>query len=289
MMFARFVAVDWSGARGPGYGGIAVARCGAGGGQPELVAPPDGRHWRRTDVLAWMLAAMDGPPTLFGFDFAFALPFCDRGSYLPPGVFAAATPRALWQWVDATCAGDPDFFAGRLIDMPALAGLFWSAGKRPAGFAERLRLSDRTCRDAGLGRPQSVYKLIGAAQVGKGSLAGMRFLHALCQAAGDRIAVWPFAVPEGQRHVCCEIYPGLFAAAGGGRGKVRDAAHLTDILGSLGCSEDLPAAAMGNDHEADALVSAAGLRYYAGRAATWRPSAMTAEAAAREGWIVGLG
>lgn len=289
MTFVRFVAVDWSGARGPNYSGIAVAQCSAGDGPPRLVAPPDGRRWRRSEVLAWMLAAMaDGGPVLFGFDFAFCLPFADRGAYLPGLAAAPGTPAALWRRVDEMCAAEADFYAGILTAMPELAGQFWTKGRQPGGFVERLRATDRACRASGRGRPQSAFKLIGAAQVGKGALAGMRFLHALKGAAGNDIAIWPFDGKDAGRHVCCEIYPGLFTAAAKRRGKVRNGDDLAAILAWYGCGARAVAPSAADDHEADALVSAAGLRYYAGREETWKLAAGDRETAAREGWILGV-
>ena len=289
MTFERFVAIDWSGARGPAYDGIAVVQCYAGEAAPRIVPPPGTGRWRRSDVLAWMLAEIQsGAATLFGFDFAFSLPFCDRNAYLPGSAYPPQTPAELWRCVDDLCIQGHDFYAGELASLSELRGFFWRGGKRPAGFDERLRVTDQVCRDAGLGRPQSVFKLIGAAQVGKGSLAGMRFLFALRRAVGDGVSIWPFDGVATGVHVCCEIYLGLFAARGGGRGKIRDDVMLSSILARLGCGDGLARAVARNDHEANALVSAAGLRYYAGRESSWRPAHMTPEAGHCERWIFGL-
>jgi hypothetical protein len=43
--FARFVAIDWSGAKGRKHKGIAVALCQAGAAAPRRVAPGPG--WGR--------------------------------------------------------------------------------------------------------------------------------------------------------------------------------------------------------------------------------------------------
>ncbi len=63
MSFRRFIAVDWSGAKKPGYTGVAVAECRPGRAAPRLVCNPRGRHWRRGDVRDWLSdqIATDGP------------------------------------------------------------------------------------------------------------------------------------------------------------------------------------------------------------------------------------
>ncbi len=79
--FARFAAIDWSGAKGKRHKGIAVALCGAGDAAPALVRPD--HIWSRTEVLDWLLETRVEAPTLFGFDFCSAPPIAERGEYLP--------------------------------------------------------------------------------------------------------------------------------------------------------------------------------------------------------------
>jgi len=50
--FAHFLAVDWSGAKGPRQKGIALALAKAEGGAPVLLPPPDPKGWARSEVLA---------------------------------------------------------------------------------------------------------------------------------------------------------------------------------------------------------------------------------------------
>src|SRR5690606_1400932 len=57
--FDRFVALDWSGARGPRYRGVAVAECGSGGGPPRLVRPSAPGPWTRMAAARWLLDALD--------------------------------------------------------------------------------------------------------------------------------------------------------------------------------------------------------------------------------------
>ena len=269
--FDRCIGIDWSGAAQPGYAGVAVAQCWPGRGAPALVAPP-GRapRWTRSAVLDWLRRELDrGERLLAGFDFAFAL-----------GATGLAAP-ALWAAVEASCAADADLLGRRYADGDPR---FWQQGACPAGWAPRHRPAEDACVAAGLGHPQSPYQLIGAKQVGKGALAGMRLLHRLHAELPDRVAIWPFDAGAGQdaRSVVCEIYPRLFIRrAGLGNAKLRDRDDLNHVLNGL----DSIGLARGtfDDHQADALVSAAGLRQSAGDAALWAAGAGRAE-----GWIFGV-
>lgn len=283
--FPRFIAIDWSGAAGKRYAGIAVAECGTEG-PPRLVAPA-GRLWSRSAVFEWLLDGLERGPALVGIDCAFSLPFDVARRYFPDP--DAATVFDLWDRVEAVAGAEPDFAGGGFAVHEDYGTDFWRTGAQPDWYRDPHRLTERVCRADGYGSPQSPYKLIGAKQVGKGGLAGMRVLRALRQAAPDRVAVWPFDPPRPGRSVFCEIYPRLFLIrAGFGLRKIRDGAAVDAALAALGApSADLSGAV--TDHDADALVSAAGLRWLAGRGGVWSPPAMDARARRQEGWIFGVG
>jgi len=326
--FDRFVGVDWSGASGRQYAGIAVAECRAGTGAPALIQPP-GRRWRRTDFVDWMAAqAGRGERLLVGIDCAFALPAPMASTLLGDDYSAPA----LWAYIDRHCAEAEDFFGGPFALHEPHSPHFWHSGPRPPGFAELHRATEYACRTAGLGAPESPLKLVGARQVGKGGLAGMRVLHALKTRLGDRFAVWPFDPPDDAGIVCIELYPRLFMKmAGHGNGKVRTHSALERCLGALGCitlsspppsrGRDMKGGAAAKkalpldggglgegecrsqpdasetscdpaqtliDHETDALVAAAGLRFIAGDPAVWAPKGLDALARRAEGWIFGV-
>lgn len=268
--FDRYVGIDWSGAAQPGYRGVAVAECRPGRGAPRLLRPAQGGTWTRSAVLDWLLQQPAGDRLLVGFDFAFALP--GDGRPLP----------ALWAEIDARCAGEADLLGRVYAEQDPR---FWRAGPRPAHWNETPRATESACREAGLGSPQTPFQLIGAKQVGKGALAGMRLLHRLREQAGERYAVWPVDVAgpgDDARSICTEIYPRLFIRmAGLGNRKLRTREDLNDALNPL-ASIGLASGAF-DDHEADALVSAAGLRHLAQQADCWR-----AGAGQPEGWIFGV-
>lgn len=284
ILFDRFTAIDWSGARGKRYAGIAVAECGAGDAAPRLVEPPGG-WWSRTAVFDWLRAGVADGAALVGIDCAFSLPFAVAGRTLPAdaGVFD------LWNEIERICADEPDFGGAPFAEHPVHGGGFWRGGPQPDWYDDPHRATEIACRADGLGSPQSPYKLIGAKQVGKGGLAGMRVLRALRAAAPDAVAVWPFdAVKPGQTALT-EIYPRLFLKhAGFGQRKIRDGTELDAALARL-TSRPFGLNGPVSDHATDALVSAAGLRWLAARPGLWRPPALDELARRREGWIFGVG
>ncbi|PWC86939.1 hypothetical protein TSH100_11150 [Azospirillum sp. TSH100] len=288
--FGRFIAIDWSGARGKRYAGIAVAECGTGDTPPRLVEGPGG-WWSRTAVFDWLraeLAREPAPvgPTLVGIDCAFSLPFAVAALG-----FAGreATVFDLWDAVEEVCAAEPDFGGGPFASHPLHGVGFWHGGPQPDWYEDPHRATEWACRADGLGHPQSPYKLIGSRQVGKGALAGMRVLRALRVALPGRLAVWPFEEPAPGRSVMVEIYPRLFLKHTGiGQRKIRDGAEMDEALRRLG-SQPLKVAGPVSDHDSDALVSAAGLRWLAGTPRIWAPPGLDDTARRQEGWIFGVG
>ena len=284
-VFDRFVGVDWSGAAGSGYSGVAVAECRAGGDAPVLVASPR-RRWRRADFADWVAAQADlRERVLVGIDCAFALP----AAMVHPILGEAYSAAGLWAYIDGFCGDAGDFYGGDFAENAVVARSFWREGKRPEGFAELHRATEQACRAAGLGSPESPLKLVGARQVGKGGLAGMRVLHALKQRLGDRFAVWPFDPADKARVVCVELYPRLFMKiAGHGNRKVRSLEALNACFKALGTSDYAGSVDSSSDHETDALVAAAGLRFIAGERAVWSPGGLDSLGRRAEGWIFGV-
>ncbi len=279
MSFTRFVALDWSGARQAN--GIAIAVCIPGRAAPRLIPPPDGRRWSRLQALDWVMALVARERALVGFDFAFSLPFSRAGRY-----FSHADPSVddLWALVDGLGGEAADLWGGGFAVDPRFADDFWRAGPRREGYIEPHRPTEMACRAAGLGAPESAYKLIGAKQVGLGALAGMRVLHRLKAVA----AVWPFADGPG-RSVLVEIYPRLFLRrAGIGNRKVRAWDDLGTALEALGSRSPKVGDKPPSDHDTDALVAAAGLRALAEEDRVWDAPRHDIEAVRREGWIFGV-
>lgn len=289
--FSHFLAVDWSGAKGARQKGIALARARAEGGAPQLLPPPDPKGWARAEVLA-LLASLEAP-TLVGLDLGIGLPHADAGAFFPGWDASPADARGLWALIDTLCADDPNLEAGGFVTHPEGSRYFrHGAGVEGDRFLlpgaatreGRFRVAEAAQRQQGV-RPVSNFNLVGAAQVGKSSLTGMRMLHRL----GRRIPVWPVDPLPQQGSVVTEIYTSVAARLGGVSGaatKIRSYAALNDALDRLGSPPVRGEGAI-DDHSSDALLTAAWLRYVHGERDLWHPPGLTPAVAHTEGWTFG--
>jgi hypothetical protein len=268
--------------------GIAVAMCGGGDAAPELIRRND--PWARTEVLDWLLAKAGEAPTLFGFDLSASFAFIDRGAYFPGWAASPPDVRALWRLVESHCAEEPDLAASNFVDHEEASRHFRRHGGRCGDMfqagAGRMRVVEQEEKRTGLVNPVSNFNLVGAAQVGKSSLTGMRLFLRL----DPHLPIWPFDPLPGQGSLVVEIYTSIAAAAAGlprGRTKVRDPETLDRALAQLGSRPHRPLRRY-DDHATDAILTSAWLRQAAGRLDLWQPAAMTAEVARTEGWTFGV-
>lgn len=282
--FAHFAAIDWSGAAGERHRGIAVAIC-AADGSPALVRP--GHRWSRDEVLDWLVNEMPAD-TLVGLDLGISLPFTDAGAYFPGWPDSPPDARSLWAFVDRLCTADPHLSATDFVDHAEASRYFRRHGGRRGdrfGDAGRGRFRRTELAQEAMGcRPYSNLNLVGAAQVGKSSLTGMRLLHAL----SGRIAVWPIDPVPPRGSVIVEIYTTIAAMAAGrspGRSKMRSYDELNMALAAL---DSPPVAGHGpiDDHASDALLTAVWLHHVAHDEALWHPSGLDA-VRHTEGWTFG--
>ena len=283
--FKHFAAIDWSGAAGERHHGIALALCEGGDAAPKLVRP--GHRWSRGEVLEWLLNDMP-PDTLVGFDMSFSFACADAGAYFPGWPDSPHSARELWALAEHISAEELHLGATKFADHAEIAPHFRRHGGREGaafgGGRGRFRQTEHAQARAGC-RPYSNFNLVGAAQVGKGSLAGMRLLHRL----QHRYAIWPFDPLPGSGSVLVEIYTTLAAIAAGrtaARSKIRDYAALNAALIALGSKPARGSGAL-TDHAADALISAAWLRTLAHDPTNWSPPLLTLEIATTEGWTFG--
>lgn len=284
--FGHFVAVDWSGAAGERHRGIAVALASAGSAAPALVRP--GHRWSRSEVLTWLLEELP-PGALVGFDLGISLPFADRGAFFPGWTESPATARGLWALIDQLCADEPHLGVSPFVDHPDAAAHYRRHGGREGaqfgGGRGRFRVTEQAQDSMGC-RPYSNFNLVGAAQVGKSSLSGMRLLHRL----GRRLPVWPIDPLPATGSVVVEIYTTLAAMAAGrapGRSKMRSVAELNAALTAPAIAS-APISGDGaiTDHASDALLTAAWLRRAACDRALWQPPGLD-DVAQTEGWTFG--
>lgn len=279
--FASFVAIDWSGAKGKRHKGIAVAEA-RGSAAPRLVRP--GHAWSREEVLGWLLERAAWEPTLFGFDFSFAPPLIEKGEYLPGEPDVPRTAREFWGYVDAKC-DDEDLGAASFLEQVHRPHFYFGIADGVKAEFVRFRQCDARLNALGGRKTASAYDAIGAAQVAKASFSGMRLLHRL----NGKIAIWPIdALPESGSAIV-EIYTRIYLRRAGLTGvKLRSRVELNQALKGLGS----PPARLRfepNDHQTDALVTAAGMRQLAiTEPRAFDPVGLTAEIARTEGWTFGV-
>ncbi len=280
--FERFAAIDWSGAKGKRHKGIAVAVAEAGAAAPRLVRPD--HVWSRTEVLEWLLAEAEERPTLFGFDFSFAPPIAARGEYLPGEPDVPTRAREFWAYVDRLC-DDEDLGAASFLERAHRRHFYFGiADGEKAGFMH-FRQCDARLNAQGGRKTASAYDAIGAAQVAKASFSGMRLLHHL----DGGVAVWPMDELPDHGSAVVEIYTRIYLRRAGLRGtKLRSRAELDSALVALGSGPArLPFEP--NDHQTDALVTAAGMRALAATEPhAFAPEGLTPELARTEGWTFGI-
>jgi len=279
--FASYVAIDWSGAKGRRHKGIAIAEA-RGDAAPRLIRA--GHVWSRCEVLEWLLKRAAKEPALFGFDFSAAPPLIERGEYLPGESGVPKTAREFWAYVDCVSA-DEDLGAASFLETAHRKHFYFGiADGVKAGFMN-FRQCDARLNAQGGRKIASTYDAIGAAQVAKASFSGMRLLHRL----DGKVAIWPMDPLPEHGSAVVEIYTRIYLRRAGLTGvKLRSRAELNRALKGLGS----PPARLRfepNDHQTDALVTAAGMRALARQEPrAFEPQGLTPHIAETEGWTFGV-
>jgi hypothetical protein len=188
----RVIAIDWSGRSGADQG-QAIWLAEAIGG--DLVRLEGGRT--RPELIELLIAEADRDPNLIvGFDFAFSVP----SWYLQE---RQLIPRQLWELLadEALTPAMRRFGLARWMNGPDLP--FWTTGEARARLRpeQMFRRTENDMRLPGI-QPKSVFQLVGAGQVGRGSLYGMQALHRL---TGAGFHIWPFDPPA--LPLVAEIFP----------------------------------------------------------------------------------
>lgn len=283
--FTHFAAIDWSGQAVARPKGLALAVAGPGTAAPDLLRPHDG--WTREGLADW-IAEHAEDDMLIGLDLSPAFPFLDETAYFPGWPESPADARSLWALVERITADDPHLGSGSFIAHAEALRHFRQRGslgdRHPPGRG-RLRLCEHGQRAMGLS-PYSCFNLVGAAQVGKSSLTGMRVLHRL----SGKVPVWPFDPMPDRGAVVVEIYTTLAAREAGvrrGISKLRDGPALDVALAGLDTRPHAPLPRY-DDHATDAILAAAWLRQSAHRPQLWRPLGLTDAVAQTEGWTFGV-
>ena len=286
--FAEFACFDWSGQAVARPRGIALAVI-ERGKAPHLLTPDGG--WSRADALTWLKAqAAANRDMLIGMDISAGLPFADLGGYFPQWPDSPQDAKSLWALVDHICAGDPHLAANSFVTHAQARHYFRHVGTLGERYGTlksgRLRIVEEESRRQGIANPYSSLNLVGAAQVGKSGLTGMRVLHRL----RGTIPVWPFDPLPASGPAIVEIYTSIAANAAGlprGRTKIRTHEAMESALARLDTELAAPLVRY-DDHSTDALMTAAWLVHASQNPALWKPLRMTAVLAATEGWTFGV-
>jgi len=279
--FAAYVAIDWSGAKGRRHKGIAIAEA-RGDAAPRLVRP--GHIWSRKEVLGWLLKRAAKEPTLFGFDFSFAPPIVERGEYLIGEPDVPTTAREFWAYVDAK-SDDEDLGAASFLETAHRQHFYFGIADGVKADFVRFRQCDARLNAHGGRKTASAYDAIGAAQVAKASFSGMRLLHHL----NGEVAIWPMDPLPNHGSAVVEIYTRIYLRRAGMTGtKLRTRVALKEALNGLG-SKPVRLNFEPNDHQTDALVTAAGMRALAMQEPrAFDPEGLAPEIARSEGWTFGV-
>ena len=279
--FESYVAIDWSGAKGRRHKGIAIAEA-RHDAAPRLIRP--GHVWSRKDVLRWLVKRATKEPTLFGFDFSFAPPIVERGEYLlgEPGI--PKTAREFWAYVESKC-DDEDLGAASFLEIAHRRHFYFGIADGVKADFMHFRQCDARLNAQGGRKTASAFDAIGAAQVAKASFSGMRLLHHL----DGRIAIFPMDPLPKHGSAVVEIYTRIYLRRAGMTGaKLRTRAALNVALEGLG-SKAVRLGFEPDDHQTDALVTAAGMRTVATtESKAFEPEGLTPEIARTEGWTFGV-
>lgn len=280
--FESYVAIDWSGAKGKRHKGIAIAEA-RGAAAPRLIRP--GHIWSREEVLHWLLERAAKEPTLFGFDFSSVPPLIERGEYLPGEPDVPQTAREFWAYVDHLSSGDEDLGAASFLEVAHRKHFYFGIADGVKAAFMHFRQCDRRLNAQGGRKIASTYDAIGAAQVAKASFSGMRLLHHL----DGKIAIWPMDPLPERGSVVVEIYTRIYLRRAGLTGvKLRSRAELNRALKGLR-SPPTRLRFEPNDHQTDALVTAAGMRQLVTtEPRAFAPEGLTPHIAKTEGWTFGV-
>jgi hypothetical protein len=279
--FESYVAIDWSGAKGRRHKGIAIAEA-RGDAAPRLIRP--GHSWSREEVLHWLLKRAGEEPTLFGFDFSFAPPLIERGEYLVGEPDVPKTAREFWAYVESK-SDDEDLGAASFLEIAHRRHFYFGIADGVKADFVRFRQCDASLNAQGGRKTATAYDAIGAAQVAKASFSGMRLLHRL----HGQVAIWPMDPLRERGSVVVEIHTRIYLRRAGLSGvKLRSRADLNRALKGLGS----PPARLRfepNDHQTDALVTAAGMRaLLLNEPSAFDPQGLTSHIARTEGWTFGV-
>jgi hypothetical protein len=200
MKFAKYVGIDYSGAKSPDSGltGLRIHTATQEQDREERPSEDPRRHWTRlgaADFLFGLLSA-GGEPILIGIDHGFSFPIQYFDTFHPG-------QSADWS------AFLEDFCQHWPTDRRWVRDCMPEAGRQQArlGHPSCFRLTELRARSA-----KSVFRFNVNGSVGKSTHAGLPWLRYLRKELGNKVHFWPFdgwTIPDGVSAIV-EVYPRLW-------------------------------------------------------------------------------
>jgi hypothetical protein len=211
--FARYIGIDYSGARTPtaSLRGLRVYWAEGDAPPAEVLPPPSPKkYWTRCGVAAWLVERLsDDVPTLVGIDHGFSFPL----RYFEQHGLLADWPSFLDDFVRHWPTDDGD----TCVDFVRTGAR--GNGAARAGDARWRRLTEKRA-----GRAKSVFHFDVQGSVAKSTHAGIPWLRFIRQRLGSRVHFWPFdgwSIPHA-RSAVAEIYPALWSRGFAAEGRTGD-------------------------------------------------------------------
>tara|TARA_B100001057_G_C22746010_1_gene909770 strand:- start:63 stop:941 length:879 start_codon:yes stop_codon:yes gene_type:complete len=285
MLFDGYFGIDWSGDKSKFQKGIKVAYLDNKNVKPIIISPPnEKRYWDRISLIEYFQNLQSTKAYLIGFDFAFAYPFNDSNNYFVDLENSPKSPKKLWDLIDNHNVENSNYYGGNIWKKKYICEYYNSPIKRGVKFKSRRRVTEIYAKK--ICSPSPTFNCVGPGAVGTGSLAGMRVLKIL----NNKFNIWPFDnIKNNKKSVIVEIFPTLYFRKHSIRPKKHIGYTLSQINYVLKKYDCLPVSRnlkmFGPDQdEADALISAAALRYFSKNLEYWK----THKAGKKEGWIYGV-
>lgn len=201
--FARYIGIDYSGAKTPtsSLKGLRVFLSAGGASTSEVIPPPSPRkYWTRRGIAEWLVERLsEGVPSLVGIDHGFSFPlryFETHGRPLDwPGFLE-------------------DFHSHWPTDEDRTSVELVRRGRAGNGAARLGNARWRRLTEQRAGGAKSVFHFDVQGSVAKSTHAGLPWLRFIRQRLGDRVHFWPFdgwEIPAG-RSAIAEVYPALWSS-----------------------------------------------------------------------------
>jgi hypothetical protein len=210
--FARYVGIDYSGARTPSVSlpGLRIFEAVGDGPPAEIPPPPSPRkYWTRRGIAEWLVEQLAGPERmLVGIDHGFSFP---RQYFESHGL--KLDWRSFLDDFQLHWPTDRDIYVDFALDSRH------GDGAARLGDPHWRRLTEKLA-----GGAKSVFQFHVPGSVASSTHAGIPWLRFIRRQVGERVHFWPFDgwdVPAG-RSVVVEVYPRMWSGSFPRQGRTAD-------------------------------------------------------------------